>query len=137
MVLERVWGRASRSTGVSCGQKVDFNPFLEFFAGYETSFTPQDSLKNPSYGYPDHETSLNWVSRKLSRVASKRSQHVQIYLVGVIDQDTLDAVGLRLSLVVGIIGQHLLQAALITKPRFDHVCIALNIVKVRPDIALA
>ena len=31
MVLERVWGRASRSTGVSCGQKVDFNPFLEFF----------------------------------------------------------------------------------------------------------
>ena len=32
LVLERVWGRASRSTGVSCGQKVDFNPFLEFFA---------------------------------------------------------------------------------------------------------
>ena len=31
-VLERVWGRASRSTGVSCGQKVDFNPFLELFA---------------------------------------------------------------------------------------------------------
>ena len=27
LVLERVWGRASRSTGVSCGQKVDFNPF--------------------------------------------------------------------------------------------------------------
>ena len=41
LVLERVWGRASRSTGVSCGQKVDFNPFLELFAATTPASLPK------------------------------------------------------------------------------------------------